>query len=172
MKHLVIAALAAMYLVGCTLVTGPQGPPGNANVHTVTLAFAPESAAFNGSVASRGYTVSGITPSVVDRGAVLAYFRDQGTWTALPFTIGVEDTVDANVDYTFTMGYAYDDEFLEVFIEASTADVLVWDDIVSLLQEEYIIKVVVIDGFAAARRAGLDVSDYDAVRAFYALEDL
>ncbi len=158
--------LTGMVLVGgCVNVVGPEISPENANVSTVTVSFALAHATLSGSVASQGYDVPVITPTVVDRGAVLAYFRDQSTWTALPFTVGIESSADAVVDYTFTMGYAYEDDFLEVFIEASTADEVVWTDIAGLLQEEYLIKVVVIDSYME----GLDVADYEAVRSFYGL---
>jgi len=151
--------------------TGPPGPPGNANVFSFNFEFALDQAVFNGAVASRQYDAPEISPSVVDGGAVLVYFRDQGTWTALPFTVGVESRDLAAVDYTFSIGYGYDDDFLEVFLEASTDDDVVWDDIVSLLPERYEMKAVIIDGFALGKNSDLDLRDYEAVKAYYGLKE-
>ncbi len=173
MQRPLVIGSAAILLAGCIEAVGPvgpSGPPGNANVHAVTISFSLQDAALNGNVASQGYDVPDITPSVVDRGAVLVYFRDQRTWTALPFTVGIESADVVAVDYTFTLGYAYDDGFVEIFVEASTDDEVIWSDIVNLLPEEYIMKVVVIDGFGAARKAGLDPTDFEAVQAFYGLD--
>ncbi len=150
---------------------GPPGPPGNANVIAFNVTFSFDRAVFNGAVASEQFDVPEITPSVVDGGAVLVYFRDQGTWTALPFTVGVESSDLAAVDYTFTMGYAYDDGFLEVFVEASTDDDIVWDDILTLLPAGYEMKVVIIDGFFVGKNSTLDLRDYEAVKAYFGLEN-
>ncbi len=149
---------------------GPPGPPGAANVFSFNLDFSFDRAVYNGAVASEQYDIPEITPFVVDGGAVLVYFRDQGTWTALPFTVGVESNDLAAVDYTFTMGYGFDDGFLEIFLEASTADDVVWDDILNLLPASYDIKVVVIDGFVG-KNTNLDVRDYEAVKAYYGLKN-
>ena len=167
----ILVGLAVIFLSGCSEFAGPQGPPGNANVVTLTLRFIPARAAVNGSVASTQYRVPEVTPAVADLGAVLAYFRDQGTWTALPFTIGVEDKDDPVVDYSFTLGYAYEEALVEVFIESSTGDEAVWDDIVTQLEEEYRIKVVVIHGFAAQAGENIDFSDYEAVMHWYGIEE-
>ncbi len=150
---------------------GPPGPPGNANVFAFNFAFSFDRAVFNGVVASEQFDMPEITPSVVDGGAVLVYFRDQGTWTALPFTVGVESGDLAAVDYTFTMGYAYDDQFLEVFVEASTDDDVVWDDILTLLPPSYDMKVVIIDGFFAGKNLDLDLRDYEAVKNYFGLKE-
>ena len=170
MQRTVVITLAGLMVAGCVEVVGPAGPPGNANVLTITVDFSLRDAAFNGTVASQGYTVPAITRSVVDQGAVLAYFRDQRTWTALPFTIGIENADVLAVDYTFTIGYAYDDGFLEFFIEASTESDVAWDEIIDLLPAEYLMKVVVIDGFGAAQEAGIDPADFEAIQAFYGLD--
>ena len=50
----------------------------------------------------------------------LLFFRDQGTWTAMPYTFGVESPDLPAVDYTISMGFGYELGFLEVFYEAST----------------------------------------------------
>ncbi len=151
---------------------GPPGPAGNANVFSLHFTFTPEDATFNGAVASAQFDVPAITPSVVDDGAVLLYFRDQGTWTALPFTVGVESPDLPAVDYTFTFGYGYDDAFLEVFLEASTEDDVVWDEILlDLLPPSYEMKAVIIEGFAFGKNTDLDVRDYEALKAYFGLTD-
>ncbi len=161
-----------LIVAGCnTQVVGPQGPPGNANVTAVTISFHFDDAIYNGRVASQQYSMPEITLSVVDNGAVLLYFRDQGTWTALPFTLGVEADDTPGADYTFTIGYAYDDSFLEVFVETSSASDAVWDDIVALLPPTYVMKAVIIDGFAASVMRDVDVKDLPSVLTYFGLED-
>ena len=151
MRSLFTSALVGLFLLAATGCdegpVGPPGPPGNANVISFNFNFSLDEAVFNGPVASEQYNLPEITPSVVDGGAVLVYFRDQSTWTALPFTVGVESSDLAAVDYTFTLGFGYDDGFLEVFVEASSDDDVVWDDILTLLPPDYEMKIVIIDGF-------------------------
>ena len=167
-----ILLLAFVFVVGCDeSVVAPAGLGGIANVRALNVVFSLENATFNETVASEKFEVPAVTPSVVDRGAVLVYFRDQGTWTALPFTIGIESSEMPVVDYTFTIGYGYDDSLVEIFVEASTADSLVWEDIVSILPQSYVMKIVVIDGFAADEHQDLDLSDYQAVEEYFSLAE-
>lgn len=175
MRSVFTSALVGLFLfvaTGCDEgPVGPPGPPGNANVISFNFTFSFDQAVFNGAVASEQYDVPEITPSVVDGGAVLIYFRDQGTWTALPFTVGVESADLAAVDYTFTLGFGYDDAFLDVFVEASTDDDVVWDDILTLLPPDYDMKIVIIDGFFLGKNTNLDLSDYEAVSAYFGLKE-
>ncbi len=175
MRPLFTSALVGLFLLAATGCdegpVGPPGPPGNANVISFNFNFSFDEAVFNGAVASEQYTVPEITPSVVDGGAVLVYFRDQSTWTALPFTVGVESSDLAAVDYTFTLGFGYDDGFLEVFVEASSDDDVVWDDILTLLPPDYEMKIVIIDGFFLGKNSTLDLRDYKAVKAHFGLKD-
>ena len=167
----VLALLAA----GCGEgPVGPPGPPGNANVFSIPLDFDYNNAAFNGAVASEQFEVDAITPSVVDNGAVLLYYRFADTWTALPYTLAVEAPDDpARVDYTATFGYAYDDFFVEVFVEASTDDDVVLDEIgqTELFSGVLDLKLVVIDGFAFGKNSPVDLRDYEAVKAYFGLKD-
>ena len=179
--HAKISSLlvALLFIVSSGCDDGPVGPPGppgrdgNANVFSLNFEFVPAEATLNGAVASAQYDVPAITPGVVDDGAVLVYFRDQGTWTALPFTVGVEALDDPpRVDYTFTFGYGYDDGFLEVFLEASTVDEVVLDEIVlDLLPEFYEMKAVIINGFPLGKNSDVDLRDYEAVKAYFGLDE-
>lgn len=161
-----LAALCALVLLAAceNNIVGPQGPPGNANVRAYTFTFSPDDAQIREAVASVQYEVPAITPLVVDEGAVLMYFRDQGTWTAMPYTFGVESPDLPAVDYTVSLGFGYDDRFLEVFYEASTTSV----DLRTL--PDRTVRAVVIDGFFGAK-AGVDWADYEAVRAHFGLPE-
>lgn len=143
----------------------PVGPGGNADVFAMTVDFFMEDASFNGPVASVQYDVPAITPRVVDEGAVLAYFREQGTWTAMPYTFGEESPDLPAVDYTVTLGFGYYDEFLEIFYEASSEDAV---DLTA--QPDQQVKVVIIDALPLAK-AGVDLTDYDAVAEYFGLEN-
>lgn len=124
-------------------------------------------------VASQAFEPVDIPPSVVRDGAVMAYFWDQGTWTALPFTLGLEKADEPVVDFTVTFGYAFRTEMLELFFEASSSDSVVWDDIAEIFGSEYYpdgidIKVVVIDSYVAASQ-DVDLTDYQAVKQHFNL---
>jgi hypothetical protein len=75
-------------------------------VYSFTVDFFMEDAQFNGPIASVQYDAPEISPRVVEEGAVMAYFREQETWTALPYTYGVESADLPAVDRTVTLGLA------------------------------------------------------------------
>ncbi|MBT3449207.1 MAG: hypothetical protein HOC28_02685 [Bacteroidetes Order II. Incertae sedis bacterium] len=151
---------------GCVIEegVGPEGPPGNANVFSLNFDFLLADAVINNTVASVQYDVPDITPLVVDEGAVLMFFRDQGTWTAMPYTFGVESADLPAVDYTVSLGFGFEDGFLEVFYESSTAAI----DFGLLPDRE--MKAVVIDGFFFGKKA-IDYTDWNVVKGLYNLED-
>lgn len=161
-----MALLLLLGTSGCIVEEsiGPQGPPGNANVFTLNFLFTMREAAFNGSVASVQYDVPDLTRSVVENGAVLLFFRDQGTWTAMPYTFGVESPDLPAVDYTVSMGFGYEVGFLEVFYEASNETVA----LERLPDRE--MKAVVIDGWYYGKK-GADLTDWETVKALFDLED-
>lgn len=157
-------AVLALLLIGCDQgPPGPPGPPGDPAVYSFQVDFFLDEAAFNGNVASVQYEAPEITRDAVRNGAVLAYFREQETWTAMPYTYGVESPDLEAVDYTVTLGYAYERGFLEVFYEASYPGVL--PDL-----PDRRIKIVVVESYAGARAAGVDLEDHDAVTAYYGLD--
>jgi hypothetical protein len=137
-------------------------------VASVPLVFRFSEASFNGRVASVQFNMPEISQPVVDHGAVMVYFRDQGTWTALPYSFGVESAEVPAVDYTVSMGYAFEDRFLEAFFEISTAEV--WDDALDRLQPRYDMRAVIIRDFAYGKN-GPDFSNYEAVRQYYGLPE-
>lgn len=173
--HAIAPALTILLLAGCetTIVDegppGPQGPAGNANVFSLNFDFTMNDAIINGNVASAQFDVPAITASVVDEGAVLMFFRDQGTWTAMPFTIAVESEDTPTVDYTINLAYGYDDQFIEVFYETSVEDA---DFAKTLLldQPDRQMKAVVIDGFPFGKTS-IDLSDFEQVKEFFNLAD-
>lgn len=168
MKRFVTSWMFLLVFVasGCVIEegVGPEGPPGNANVFSLNFEFNMADADVNGTVASVQYTVPDITPLVVDEGAVLLFFRDQGTWTALPYTFGVESPTLPAVDYTVSMGYGFDDQFLEVFYETSTESVNF-----NTLPDRTI-KAVIIDGFAFGKKS-IDLTDWNVVKEVFGLKD-
>ncbi len=127
-------------------------------------------------VANLGYDMPEIGGSVVRDGAVLVYIEDElDTWKAVPFTVGIEKIDEPVVDYTYTLNYAYDIGFIDVFVRASTDDPVVWDEIrnTRLFVEPRTLKVVIIDEFFASRAqsAGVDLQSYSEVKAHFGLEE-
>ncbi len=135
------------------------------DVRTVEFLFSIDDAIINGDVASVQFTVPAITPDVVDFGGLLVYFREQGTWTAMPFTFGVESPELPAVDYTITLGYGYDDGFIEVFYEASTEEAPLF------AQPDRLIKVVILDDLAFRRVVSMDSNSYERIKAEFQLEE-
>jgi hypothetical protein len=163
-----LLAIWGLSPLACEGPAGPPGPPGNANVVSFTFTLLPERLHYNGPVASVGYQVQEITARVVEGGAVLVYFYEQGTWTALPYTFAYESAELPAVDFTVTLGYAFEVGFLEVFYEASTEAV----DLrrLALVQTPRRLKVVIIEGFPLAKMP-VDVRSYEAVRTYFGLPD-
>lgn len=137
---------------------------GNADVFSFPVTFDVANASRNDNVLSEQFDVPDITPNVVDHGAVLVYFEEQDTWTAMPYTYGVESATEPLVDYTVTLGYAFDVRLLEVFFETS-ADPDAID-----LPSSVDMKVVIIDSLPVGKNA-VDLRDYEAVKRYYGLED-
>ncbi len=162
-KHFLLnltLAFAVMFTSGCII----ESDDDDRTITTpVEVVFSMNDAIINGDVASVQYNVGAITPNVVDNGAVVAYFREQGTWTAMPFTFGVESPDIVAVDYTITMGY--DDGLLEVFYEASTPEAPLID------QPDRRIKAVVIEDLSFLLEANVDMNDYESVKTFLNLQD-
>ena len=156
-----IALLSLTFLQGCII----EADDDRTEVRSLEVVFSVNDAIINGDVASVQFTVPSITPAVVDYGAVLAYFREQGTWTAMPYTFADESPDLLAVDYTITMGFGYDDGFLEMFYEAST------DEAPFEAQPDRIVRIVVIDDLTFSNLANIDVNDYDSVRQALQLED-
>jgi hypothetical protein len=136
-------------------------------VFSFPVDFFIDEAQLNGPIASVQYDAPEITPRVVREGAVMAYFREQGTWTAMPYTYGIESQDVLAVDRTVTLGFAYEADFLEVFYETSVPDVR---DILGFLPDQEV-KIVIIDSFAGARSAGVNLNDYASVKSYYGLDD-
>jgi hypothetical protein len=159
----IIAGLLVLTAVsGCTSNVRPidEPPP---RVTSQTLNFRMADASVARPFASVQYNVPAITQGVVDHGAVLAYFREEGTWTALPYMFAYESADFDAVDFTIVFGYAFEYRFLELFYEASTMEVNPAN------QPDRVIKLVIIDGFPVGKN--LDLTDYEAVRAYFGLED-
>ena len=163
---MLLVVLMGMIVTGCD--DDIAAPEYRATVRALQVTFSFNDATYTATVASEKFRIPEITPSVVDRGAVLLYFRDQGTWTALPYTLGIESKNLAAVDYTFTIGYAYDDALLEVFVEASTDDNVAWEELLSLLPAQYQMKAVIVDALHF-RTSEVDYSDYEDVQAYFNL---
>jgi len=142
---------------------GPQGPPGGALTASFEVVFDVNEAALNGQVLSQQYDAPEITQDVVDNGVVTAYYREQGTWTAMPYTYRVQD---GSLDYTVTFAFAFERGFTEVFYEFSNDYALP-----DLLSRD--VKFVVLYGTPAATTElakTIDWSDYEDVAAKLGLE--
>ncbi len=165
MKNLVLNLILLFSLVlmsGC--IVDANDDTGTA-IYPLEFVFSMDDAVINGDVASVQFNVGSVTPSVVDNGAVLAYFREQGTWTAMPYMFAVESAELLAVDYTITMGYGYDDGLIEVFYEASTPEAPLLD------QPDRRIKAVILEDLAYVSEANVNLNDYEAVKAHFNLKD-
>jgi hypothetical protein len=119
--------------------------------------------------------VDDLTEDVADGGAVLLYAGDeilfgspQGTWTALPTTIGYDEDGDGLVDITLAFTFSYDIQDLYIDVIASSPI-----DFEDTFVEGIDFRLVLIPGefFAGNARTGVDFSDYEAVRRAFALPE-
>jgi hypothetical protein len=157
-----------LLLVGCDSQTGPpgprgpEGPAGDAAVETFIVDFIVEDALHEETFLSQVYDAPEVTRGVVEQGMVTAYYREQGTWTAMPYTYGVESPDLAAVDYTVTFAYAYEEGFVELFYEVSNEAAFP-----SLVDRE--VKFVVLYGSPVNFSVGW--SDYSEVAQRFNLEE-
>lgn len=159
-----LALILSLALTGCTIESNRRG----ADVLSVNLRFSFNDASYVGAVASASYSMPEISRSVVEHGAVLLYFREQGTWTALPYSFGVESPDLAAVDYTVSLGFGYEHRTIEFFAELSTSEV--WDEVLDRLPSGYDLKAVIIND-RSFNKNGPDPRNYEAVRDYYGLVD-
>ncbi len=134
-------------------------------VRSINLDFSMDDATFNGNVASVSYDVPEIDARVAAGGAILAFFREQGTWTAMPYTFAVDNPDIQAVDYTVTLGYAFEDRYLELFYEASTEQAPLEN------QPDRVVKLVIIDADVVSSKNAIDLTDWNQVKAYYGLSD-
>jgi hypothetical protein len=165
MKTWKLSAVAVLLLTLCSgcIIDADDRDRDRTELNTVEMIFSMDDAALNGSVASVVFDVPFITPRVVDQGAVLMYYREQGTWTAMPYTFAVESPDLPAVDYTISIGYGFDVGTLEVYYEASTEAAPILD------QPDRRMKAVVVDDLRFARE--IDPNDYEAVKLHFGLKD-
>jgi len=166
--------LLLLLLVGCEGPTGPQGPqgpqgprgPAGALVETFEVEFDADAASVSEDelVLFQNYDFPEITESVENNGFVQAYYlAENDTWTAMPYTFGDESPDINAVDYTLTLGYAWNVDLVQIFYEASAPFALDF-------ARDRLIKVVIADG-RAATTASVDWSDYSSVKQHFDLED-
>lgn len=132
----------------------------NTDAYITEVQFDVSKATLNGTVLSQQYSVPAIDNSAA---AVLCYFYEQGTWTAMPYTYAVDDAKLQAVSYTISLGHAFSYQTLQVFYESSAADVNLRN------QPSRRIRVVVLGDYAA--KQNVDFSDYNAVKAAFNLPD-
>lgn len=114
-----------------------------------------------------------------DEGAIVLLYADgsllfengEGTWTALPATVGYENVGNDDVpyvDFTVTYSYSYDDQdlYFDAFSSARLGEL--FDDI---LPSQLDFRLVTLPASELRVNAGLDLNDYEAVRRAYALPE-
>jgi len=143
---------------------GPQGPAGNANVHTTTFSVAPGDWEQVGSQGQLGFgysveqTVSTITDAIASTGAVLVY-RQVGTdgWLALPTTV--------------TEGFGVNRNWLSVY-GPGTVNIGTFTDNqqTPAITQTQVFKVVAIAS-SGMIPADVDLNNYEQVSRFYHLDE-
>jgi hypothetical protein len=175
--HNTCRSLLILLLLAPLAVAGCDGDDDRVQTDILTLtdtfSLNDTDVAFTDFVANIRYTVPAITANVVANGAVLVFLEDlEGTWTALPYTYGIEAPDQPVVDYTVSIGYAFDTDLVDVFVEASSSDDVVWDEILEdpLLGTSRRIRFVVFNTFVSGKN-DVDLTDYEALRARYGLPE-
>ena len=125
-------------------------------------------------VGSYARDVDELTTDVVDDGAVLLYADGSlflsggaGTWTALPVTIGIDEDDDLFIDYTVSFTYSFD--IGDLYIDVISSDTIYPFE--NLPRAEYKLVMIPGDLFVGNAKAGIDYTDYEAVKRAYNLPD-
>lgn len=166
----------SLLLVGTIAWTGCDGSDDvETDILTLTDTFSlnDSDVSFTDFVANIRYRVPAVTANVVANGAVLVFIEDlEGTWTALPYSYGIESPDQPLVDYTVSIGYAFASGIIDVFVEASSSDDVVWDEIMSdaLLGSPGRVRFVIFNTYIPGKNS-VDITDYEALRDFYGLPE-
>ncbi|MGN0032534.1 MAG: hypothetical protein ACI358_01960 [Candidatus Limimorpha sp.] len=150
---------------------GPVGPAGNANVFSAVVDTRPNNWIWD-SGGCNWYVdfdwVDGITPDIVDNGAVLVYMENPNpsyyAWHQLPLTLYISD------EYSSTVETTYYDGGLSLFWTNSDLNEHL-NPCSALSTDVLSFKVVAIDGYAFSNNSNCDFSDYEAVKRTFNLED-
>lgn len=163
LKLLPLLALLPI-LAACEINTHSEADP---DIYSTEFNFRVADATINGPVASVQYDVPVLDSRVVDLGLIMCYFYEQGTWTAMPYTYGVDNPQAQALDYLVTLGFAFRTRTLEIFYEASTANAPL------RTQPDRRVKLVIVGPNVAGHysKQGLDWTDYEAVRKALRLKD-
>lgn len=160
---LLTTLVALIVLAGCEVNTvEPTPPPQEPLARSFTASFNMADAIVDGTIATVVFDAPEVTARVVQTGMVMVYVREAGTWTALPYTYGVESPDLPAVDYTVSLGYAFETGLVEVFYDVSNPVAL---DLVP----NRTVKVVVIRGDAVTY--DVNWTDFDDVQSHFGLSD-
>ena len=166
--RMLLALIVALVIAGCDSSGYDESGRERPALRSFVVDFRLEEATFEGPFATVTYDAPEITSRVARSGLVAAYVREEDTWTALPYTYGVESEDVPAVDFTATFGYAYERGFVEVFYELSVDDAEVWDAV----PKERRVKVVIFSQEVVRRyQQRVDFRDYEAVRQRFTLND-
>lgn len=170
-------AAAVLFLVpalsGCDgAPPGPDFPDIGVRVETFTPRASDFSVNANRDIATYERQSQLLTPTVVNDGVVLLYARGDlifvgatGTWTALPFTQGIEAVGADGVPYVdFTITYTYSFEPGWLFIDVISSAVGVVEE---FIPDNIPFRLVTIEPGAFIE--GVDHSRFEAVQEAYGL---
>ena len=126
-----------------------------------------QSAPADGKFRIREFDVPAISDAVMNAGMVMAYFYDDvsRTWTAMPYTYGIDNSTLQATDFTVTLGFAFKRRTFQVFYESSVPAA----DVPVERRPSRRVKLVVVGPDLAASKQGLDWSNYAAVSAAFNL---
>ena len=160
---LFVPLVALPLLAGCEVNTVESRPPPQEPLAvSFTASFNMADAFVEGTIATVVFDAPEVTSRVVQTGMVMVYVREADTWTALPYTYGVESPDLPAVDYTVSLGYAFETGRVDVFYDVSNPVAL---DLVP----NRTVKVVVIRGDAVTY--DVNWTDFDDVQIHFGLPD-
>lgn len=124
MIRYLVSILLLFYLVGCedSTVQVEEFPIEEMNIIKYSFRFDEMTQDAN-NLASFYYSVqiSQIDRDVFDGGLVTAHIRfdENDPWISLPYSFGIDDDNDSDVDYTYSIYYSYGIETLTIYIDFS-----------------------------------------------------
>ncbi len=177
----ILSLIPAFLLTSCgekgnTGDPGPQGPPGNANVITINFTINPNQWAASlpppAAPGDEGYflyyilgNVSEITQQIIDYGAVIAYYNDNGYYLPLPYTKYYKTTSPSIYLWEETLSSIISTATCQIDLKSSDFY------IPEAASQQIRVKLVIIDGLVRQQNPDLDWNNYNLVKEKLGLED-
>ena len=158
MKKLTVICMAFLAVLMMASCQGPKGDPGNANVTSYTLTVSPNDWYWDNTSWRFDIRYEAITSDISERGAVLVYMEDRGTWRQIPMTFYYSNA-NGNLFSSSLEVSSYENGVSIFWTENDFYD--------QYRPEQHRFKIVVIAASYYQARPDVDYSNYETVKSTF-----